>query len=551
MSPDSDVPVPEPRDNVDPQEPDPSGLESDSLLCNFAGVSWIVFVISGITVLLDILEVVNVPWDEAEVAVLLISGALGFGFTVGCGMQAEGGTSATPGGDPRRKGAVGPHAFDSGDTCTRCGRSRGAIERFGWSCEAKAKPRQLAAEPEPLKEASPVAPAEAAETERVSEASTVAPPAAAEPEDETPLPLLFLASGVGEAEIVQALLDQGADVHAKTGGGVTALIGAADSGHEEVVALLLAHGAEPDAQAEGGYSALYLAAQNGHVGVVRALLRGGASVDMQTWRGATPLQVAAQQGRTEVAKTLLDHAATVDLDSRFVPRAVVIAMHEGHAELVDLLTEATEGIVRVDGLSYLGTLPDDELPIGDAVLSGGRITMSIWRSSRHDGGTDSGLEASGQQGHCSIFVFDYDRMSSEYGSEAFDAIGEGLEGSSGVCAFLDGDLDVAAGGSSKVPGLLMEIRDNGWVIGTTRGDSPLIILAVLDRLSAYVAAMWTDNPENIAALDGHLTSRFPDAYLGFLKHPGAVDLPKFHEIFRPLELPVRATYVDGRQTEAE
>ena len=93
----------------------------------------------------------------------------------------------------------------------------------------------------------------------------------------------------------------------------------------------------------------------------------------------------------------------------------------------------------------------------------------------------------------------------------------------------------------------MEIRDNGWVIGTSRADSPLIFLASLDHLHGYVAAMWTNNPETIDMLDQHLTTQFPDAYLGFLRHPQFFDLPKFHNIFKPLQLPVRATFVDGEE----
>jgi hypothetical protein len=73
----------------------------------------------------------------------------------------------------------------------------------------------------------------------------------------------------------------------------------------------------------------------------------------------------------------------------------------------------------------------------------------------------------------------------------------------------------------------------------------LIFLASIDHLHGYVAAMWTDNAEAIDLLDRHLANRFPDAYLGFLRHPQRLDLPKFHDIFQPLQLPVRATYVDG------
>jgi hypothetical protein len=154
-------------------------------------------------------------------------------------------------------------------------------------------------------------------------------------------------------------------------------------------------------------------------------------------------------------------------------------------------------------------------------------------------------EPAAADGNASIFVFDYDRMSDSYGAEAFEAIDAALAGSPGFCAFMDGELEDAAGGPSRVPRLLMGIRDNGWVIRAARADSPLVLLATLGHLYAYVAAMWTNHPESITALGKHLTTRFPNAYLGALQYPRRLDLAAFHDVLRPLHLPVRATYIDG------
>jgi hypothetical protein len=326
-------------------------------------------------------------------------------------------------------------------------------------------------------------------------------------------------------------------------------MGAAAGGHVAVVDLLLANGADVNAQAKPGHSALYFAAQSGHAGIVRELLQKGANVDMQTKWGATPLQVAAQQGHREVTEILLEYGASVDMNAQFVPRAAVIAMHEHHTELVELLTAATPGLVRMDGLSYLGTLGDDQLPIGEALLVGGQLTISNKRSRpRKEDGVDSRQpESEAHEGQASMFVFDYNRMSDTYGFDVFRAIEEGLKGSRGACAFLDGDLEVAAGGVSGVPSLLMEIRDNGWLIGSSRTNSTLIVLASLNHLYGYVVAMWTNNSKTTDLLDQHLTAKFPDAYLGFLRYTKFLELPGFHDIFKPLQLPVRATYVDGKE----
>lgn len=148
-------------------------------------------------------------------------------------------------------------------------------------------------------------------------------------------------------------------------------------------------------------------------------------------------------------------------------------------------------------------------------------------------------------GRCAIFIFDYTKLSDTYGAEVFASIEEALEATRGVCAFMDGDLEVAAGGLSGVPGLLLEIRDAGWVLGTHQPDGPLVQLVTLDHLHAYATAMWTDSQSNTTALDSRFTARFPEAYLGFLQQPRSLDLPTFHELLKPLQLPVRGTYVDG------
>jgi len=52
------------------------------------------------------------------------------------------------------------------------------------------------------------------------------------------------AAGRGQIEVVQALLDGGADVSLKTGTGITASTAAAVAGHSEVVELLKQAGAQ-------------------------------------------------------------------------------------------------------------------------------------------------------------------------------------------------------------------------------------------------------------------------------------------------------------------
>ncbi|HLP99337.1 MAG TPA: ankyrin repeat domain-containing protein [Sideroxyarcus sp.] len=75
----------------------------------------------------------------------------------------------------------------------------------------------------------------------------------------------------GFADVVQALIDAGADVEAPIGYGVRPLMLAAGYGETAVVEVLLKAGADVLAQNEGGYTALMMVKQKHYVDVVNLL----------------------------------------------------------------------------------------------------------------------------------------------------------------------------------------------------------------------------------------------------------------------------------------
>jgi len=153
---------------------------------------------------------------------------------------------------------------------------------------------------------------------------------------------LHVAIGKRDRQIVRMLLDAGADVNAKrvryilpplhsaasagdpeilkmlldrgadlTQG--TPLLTAATRGRREACKVLIERGADIHAsEYDRGFTALHWAAKHGWADVAELLIARGAKVDGVAQRGGTPLQVAAFGGRNAVIRTLLAHGADVE-----------------------------------------------------------------------------------------------------------------------------------------------------------------------------------------------------------------------------------------------
>ena len=158
-------------------------------------------------------------------------------------------------------------------------------------------------------------------------------------------------------EIVEILLQHGADVNAVDKHGRTALhftVSGEDDNNfirffydyddsedsdvkTEIVKLLLKHGAHVDAKANNGIMTLHAAVQRGHVKVVDALLEHNANVNSRTTKGTTPLHVGVRKGNKAIITKLLDKGA--DINETLENRGTVlhIATQNGHKEIVKIL----------------------------------------------------------------------------------------------------------------------------------------------------------------------------------------------------------------------
>jgi len=118
---------------------------------------------------------------------------------------------------------------------------------------------------------------------------------------------LHVASRNGHTEIVEMLLEEGADVNAKTKEGITALNRASEKGHTKTVARLLEKGADVNAKDSDGWTALMWASRNGHKETVKKLLKEGADVNAKDNWGSTAIDIASKKEHTEIMELLQNH----------------------------------------------------------------------------------------------------------------------------------------------------------------------------------------------------------------------------------------------------
>ncbi len=144
----------------------------------------------------------------------------------------------------------------------------------------------------------------------------------------------------GERDTVRALLQQGADVNAAQGDGMTALHWAALEGDLETAKMLLYAGANVKSSTRlGAFTPLLLAAKSGQGSMVAALLDAGADPNEATTNGTTALMLAAAAGSVEGSAALLDRGAAIDAtENAMGETALMFASAYDRAAVVELLS---------------------------------------------------------------------------------------------------------------------------------------------------------------------------------------------------------------------
>jgi len=153
-------------------------------------------------------------------------------------------------------------------------------------------------------------------------------------------PALHLAVGCGFSGLVNYLIVvHGEHIEAKHGS-FTALLQASIHGRLDIVDVLLNHGADINSGDATDWSPLFWASLQGHANVVQFLLERGADVNKPTRQSKmTPLHAASRPGHLEVVRILLAHGADVQIRTRHGETALQAATSCGREAVARLLLE--------------------------------------------------------------------------------------------------------------------------------------------------------------------------------------------------------------------
>ncbi|HYR84613.1 MAG TPA: ankyrin repeat domain-containing protein [Terriglobia bacterium] len=140
---------------------------------------------------------------------------------------------------------------------------------------------------------------------------------------------------------VRTLLNQRADVNARSGDGSTALLWAAHWNDLETAGLLIRAGADANAANDFRMTPLSQACTNGSAKFVDLLLKAGANPNTPVATGVSPLMTCARSGNADAVEMLLVRGADVNAQEPAQNQtALMWAAAERHPGVVGMLIEA-------------------------------------------------------------------------------------------------------------------------------------------------------------------------------------------------------------------
>jgi ankyrin repeat protein/ketosteroid isomerase-like protein len=192
-------------------------------------------------------------------------------------------------------------------------------------------------------------------------------PRLAEARDGQGLTLLHYAAYGRSPDLVNFLIDRGANAGAKNTQGQTPLHVAAMNDGAEVAGALLKRGAGLEARDDYGRTALVLCArERGQLATVRVLVEAGADVNAADKFGSNALELAAWRGKGEVVDYLLDKGAGLPKPGEKWDLLLHMAASQGLENLFKRLAGEVQDLKAAAGMGLLR----DAAEGGSAVIVG-------------------------------------------------------------------------------------------------------------------------------------------------------------------------------------
>ena len=159
--------------------------------------------------------------------------------------------------------------------------------------------------------------------------------------DEEGFTLLHWNAKEGNAEIVQKLIDKGANIEIKDKKyGSTPLLFACQNGHIDVAKILLQYGANIRAASYNGATALHYATQSGNINVIEMVLKEGLNVNATNYQGMTSLHMAVKKRLIDIVELLIENGANIFAKTKAKnSNCLLLASQKGHVEMMKLLIE--------------------------------------------------------------------------------------------------------------------------------------------------------------------------------------------------------------------
>lgn len=154
---------------------------------------------------------------------------------------------------------------------------------------------------------------------------------------------LIWAAFHGRLDMLQKLVDLGAEINNQNHAGDTPLHVAVQRGDEPFVARLLEHGADPNIPNLDGVTAAHLAAGDGRVNLLHLLAGYGTIFEQQDNEGDTPLHYAVRNEQPVAVQFLVERLrVNPAIENEDQEDAIELASSLGETDMVSFLNRSLE-----------------------------------------------------------------------------------------------------------------------------------------------------------------------------------------------------------------